>query len=106
MRAIAVTTTTRYAAEPELPTIAEAGLLGCGVEAWYGSFARSGTPAPLLQQIASDVAAGIRQGDLVCRLRQFGIEPDLEGPDRFTPFVREETVKWSEAVRASGAKAD
>ena len=106
VRAIAVTTTTRYAAEPDLPTIAESGLPGFGVEAWYGFFARSGTPAPVLQQIASDVAAGIRQGDLVGRLRQVGIEPDFEGPDRFAPFVREETVKWGEAVRASGAKAD
>lgn len=106
VRAIAVTTAARYAAEPELPTIAESGLPGFSVEAWYGLFARSGTPVSLLQQIADDVGVGMQQGELTARLRQVGIELALEGPDRFTPFVREETAKWGEAVRASGAKAD
>jgi tripartite-type tricarboxylate transporter receptor subunit TctC len=106
LRALGVASGTRAEVAPEVPTVAEAGLPGFEVTAWYGVLAPAGTPAPILQRVASEIAKAVAQPDFRERLAGMGGSPVGSGPEEFARFLRTENARWADAVRASGAKLD
>jgi tripartite-type tricarboxylate transporter receptor subunit TctC len=106
LRALAVTTSSRSRAAPEVPTVAESGVPGFAVSGWWGMLAPRATPRPILDRIQKDIAAVLATPDVQARLANDGIEPVASTPEQFSAFVRDEMAKWSAVVRDAGIRAD
>lgn len=106
LRAVAVTTEQTSPRVPELPTISAAGLKGFDVSTWFGVFAPAGLPQGVLERVHGEFSAALGQTDVKAALGNLGAEPAALTPAQFTAFVKREFDKYSEVVRASGARVD
>ena len=106
LRALAVTNAKRSLVLPDLPTIAEAGLPGYESEGWSGVFAPARTPAAVVQRLYNEFSAAIRDNDNRAKLIAAGVEPALTSGEAMGKKVRDEIVRWSKVVKASGMKID
>ena len=106
LRPLAVTTTTRSPALPNVPTMAEAGVKGYEASSWFGLLAPAGTPPAIVDKIQRDVARALQQDSVKQQLRAQGAEPSGITPAEFKTFMARETEKWAQVVRQSGAKVD
>jgi tripartite-type tricarboxylate transporter receptor subunit TctC len=106
LRALGVATPARSEVAPEVPTVAEAGLAGFEVTAWYGVFAPAGSPPEAVRRVAAEIAKGVAQADFRERLTNMGAAPVGSSPEDFAKFLRAENARWASAVKASGAKLD
>jgi tripartite-type tricarboxylate transporter receptor subunit TctC len=106
VRALAVTGRERSAALPGVPTVAESGVPGYEVTAWFGFFAPAGTPAAVVGTLNTETVKALRHQDLRDRLGSQGAEPVTSTPEQFSAYVKEELTKWTKVVKASGMKAD
>jgi tripartite-type tricarboxylate transporter receptor subunit TctC len=104
LRAIAAPKATRIESLPNVPTASESGLDGFETGAWAGLLAPGGTPAAIVQQISRDVAAIVKLPETRAAWSKLGIEAVGSSPDQFGTFMQVELQKWSEVIRASGAK--
>lgn len=103
VRAIAVTSETRLAAAPELPTVAER-LPGFDVQSWTALFAPAQTPQPVIGQLNAAVREIWTQPDVQKRLRDLGAEPAAGSAADLAQFVTEETNKWRDVIRDANVK--
>ncbi len=106
LRAIAVTTTTRAKARPDLPTIAESGFPGFDISTWYAYWAPKGTPADVVEKLAASAAQALKNPEVIAKYEAMGAEPVGSTPAQFAAYVESEAKKWSEIVKKSGAKLD
>ena len=106
LRALAVTSATRSAAAPELPTLAESGLPGYEISSWFGLFAPANTPAPVIERLYRETAKALQSPEVRERFAREGAEPVGSSPADFTGYVRAEYAKYTRIVRDSGIKAD
>jgi tripartite-type tricarboxylate transporter receptor subunit TctC len=107
LKALAVTSATRSAAVPDLPTIAEAGpVKGFEASSWFGLLAPTGTPADIVNQIQHETAKAMQLPALKERLLSQGAIPGGQSPAEFAAFIAAETAKWAKVVKVSGAKVD
>ena len=106
LRALAVTSATRSAAAPELPTLAESGLPGYEISSWFGLFAPANTPTPVIERLYRETAKALQSPDVRERFAREGAEPVGSSPADFTVYVRAEYAKYTRIVRDSGIKAD
>src|SRR5687768_13038121 len=106
VKALAVTGTKRSRLMPELPTIAESGLPGYNASGWYGLFAPSATPRPIVSRLHAEAAKALRMPDVVRTLSSQGAEPVGGSPDEFRAFVAAEIDKWAKLVKLTGMKPD
>lgn len=105
LRSIAVTGARRSPLLPEVPTIAEQGLAGFDVTAWFGVFTTAGTPRPIVDQLNAEIVRILSLPDVREKLLGIGMEPATNTPAEFAAFVQSEIAKWAPIVKASGAKA-
>lgn len=106
VRAIAVTTARRWPGLPDIPTFAEAGVEGFDAGSWIGLVAPSGTPTPVVERLAAEVAAFSAVPEVRERLATLGAEATGEGPGPFGAFILRERAAWRRGVEASGAQID
>ena len=107
IRGLAVTSTKRSAAIPELPTIEEAaGLRGFEASSWFGLLAPAGTPADVVNRIQQEVAKSLASPAMKERLATLGAIPSGNTPAQFAALIESEHKKWAEVVKVSGAKVD
>lgn len=106
LRAVAVTTARRASALPNVPTVAESGLPGFDISTWYGLWAPRGTPAPVVEKLATHAASALKRPDVRQQYADMGAEPVGSSPGDFARYNASEGRKWAEIVRRSGAKAD
>jgi tripartite-type tricarboxylate transporter receptor subunit TctC len=109
LKALAVTSATRSAAMPELPTIAEAGgtaLKGYEASSWFGLLAPAGTPMDVVNRVQQETAKALASPGLKERLAAQGAIPSGNTPAEFAKLIADETAKWAKVVKASGAKVD
>jgi len=106
LRGLGVTSPTRVAAIPDVPTIAEAGLPGYAAVAWYGILGPAGIPAPIVSVLSKAGLDSLAQPDVKTRLAASGVEVNPGGPEDFRKLIEAEIPKWAAVVKASGAKAD
>ena len=105
--ALAVTSSTRSAALPEVPTIAEAGpVKGYEASSWFGLLAPAGTPAEIVSRLQQESAKALASPALKERLLAQGALPGGMAPADFGRFIAQEATKWTAVVKASGAKVD
>ena len=98
VRALAVTSTTRSPALPNVPTMQEAGVPGYEVNAWFGLLVPRGTPAAVVQRLEAESAKALRDPALAATLRQRGIEPAYRGSADFAAHLERERAQWKAVV--------
>ena len=106
MRALGVTTLTRSAAAPDLPTFAESGLPGFDVASWTGLFAPAGTPPAVLERLNRETVRITRDPAYLEQLKTMGTDAASSSPEALGKFMREDIARWTEAVKRSGAKVE
>ena len=106
LRALAVATATRSPLLPEVPTMEEAGLKGYISTVWNGVFVRAGTPRPLVERLARDIAAVLNSPEVRRSLEEQGFDAIPSTPEQFSELIRSEYPRWGAVVRQSGAKLD
>jgi tripartite-type tricarboxylate transporter receptor subunit TctC len=105
--ALAVTSSERSAALPDVPTVAEAGpVKGFEATSWFGLLAPAGTLADIVQRVQQESAKALATPALKERLLSQGAIPGGTSPAEFGRFIATETKKWAAVVKASGAKVD
>lgn len=106
VRAIAVTTPKRSPVAPEIPTMAESGLPGYEVSAWFGLLAPAGTPKAVIDALYGNVAAILKQPEVVKQLFELGAEPGGNTPEAYAKQIAADVEKWKKVVAATGVKAE
>jgi len=104
LRALAVTSKTRIAAAPDVPTFEEAGVPGYEAVGWFGSVAPAGTPKAIIDRLNAETRAALALPDVRQRAIDSGTEPATTTPEEFAAYIREETKKWGEVVKAGNIK--
>jgi tripartite-type tricarboxylate transporter receptor subunit TctC len=106
LRALAVTSSKRSPAMPDIPTLAEAGLPGFEATSWFALFAPKGTPPEITGKLNQEVRKALETPELQKRFADLGGEIKPMSPDELMAYVRSEHAKWAGVVKASGAKVD
>jgi tripartite-type tricarboxylate transporter receptor subunit TctC len=106
LRALAVTTATRSAVAPDVPTLAESGLPGFEVGSWQGVFAPAGTPPEIVNRLNVEIVRILNLPDVKEKLTGLGAEPVGNSSAEFSAMVKAEVVKWADVVKKSGARVD
>ena len=99
LRPLAVTTAARSPAVPDLPTVAEAGLPGFEISAWFGLFVPARTPREIIEKLGAAQVKAVRSPEIKERLHEHGFVPTGTPPDQFEAFFRGEVQKWARVVK-------
>jgi tripartite-type tricarboxylate transporter receptor subunit TctC len=105
LRGIAVTTPSRSATFPEIPTMAET-LPGYDAATWGGVLAPAGTPREIVAKLNASINAALRMEDVRAKLQGAGIEIQGGTPEQFGNVIKAEVDKWGRIVKAAGIQAD
>jgi len=104
LRALAVTTLSRSAALPDIPTVAEAGIPGFEASTWFGVVAPAKTPTAVIDRLNLEIRNMLETPATRDMLLTHGAEPAALSPAEFSAFITAEIKKWAAVVRASGAR--
>ncbi|MET3373404.1 tripartite-type tricarboxylate transporter receptor subunit TctC [Variovorax boronicumulans] len=106
LKALAVTSRRRMAALPEVPTVAESGFPNFEVLEWNGLFVPKGTPQPIVDRLASEIQAAVRDSETRARLVKSGADPVGGTPIEFTTFIAGQTQRWAQLIKTNKITAD
>jgi tripartite-type tricarboxylate transporter receptor subunit TctC len=107
LKILAVTTATRSAAVPDVPTVAEkTSLKDFNVANWVALFAPAGTPKPIVEKLARDVAAAVKSPNVATSLAQLGLDVAGDGPEPLAGEVRSKVLQWREVIGRAGLKVE
>jgi tripartite-type tricarboxylate transporter receptor subunit TctC len=105
-RGLAVTGSQRSAVLPELPTVAESGVPGYEVSAWFGIFAPAGVPKPIVDRLNAEIVKAMAAPDLRQRLISQGAEPVTSSPEQFAAYLNAEIAKWAKVIKVAGVQPE
>ena len=100
-RPLAVASPRRLERLPDLPTIAESGLPGYEIEAWYGLFAPAGSPPVATAWLRTQINGLFGSGAIQSYLRGLGLEPAAMNVEQFATRINTELDRWAPLLRAS-----
>jgi tripartite-type tricarboxylate transporter receptor subunit TctC len=106
IRALAVTSLTRSAAFPEVPTMDELGLKGFDSTAWYGLLGPAGLPREAVERLTSALGKAGADKDLVARINATGCDTDILSPAQTVEKIKADYVKWGRVVKEASIKAE
>lgn len=106
LRPLAVTTSQRSAALPEVPTIAESGFAGFDAPACWAVLASARTPPEVVRQMNEALNTVLRQPEVAQRLAGQGIEVFTGPPEAARSFLEAQVDVWGRVIRDNGIKAD
>ena len=101
LRALAVTSSRRSNALPDLPTVAESGLAGFESTQWYAVFAPKNTPATIVDKLYAELAKAADNSTVKASLAQEGAELSVGGPQALANLLRSDSAKWKKVIRES-----
>jgi tripartite-type tricarboxylate transporter receptor subunit TctC len=105
-KAIAVTTARRMPNLPDVPTVAEQGLKGYDTFEWYGLFAPSGTPKPIIEKLNREIVRIIALPEVQEKISAQGAVAQSKSPEEFREFLLSEMNKWKALVEAINFKVE
>lgn len=106
LRAIAVTSPTRVAALPDVPTMAEAGYPNVDTAPLFGLVALAGVPAPIVDKLGATISAAARQGALHDKLVSLGFVPVGSTPAEFAARIDTDIAKWKGVIQRGDIKPE
>jgi len=105
-RMVAVMSTARAPAFPDVPTMRDLGYPSFAVETWYGIFAPAGTPAPIVAKLSAELDSILRESDVQAQLARQGMNPIGGTPARLANFVKQDLARWKRVVEETGLKPE
>lgn len=106
VKVLAVTSKSRLANMPNVPSLAEAGIPNFEMQSWQGVFAPVGTPQAVVDRLSTDIAAIVAMPDVQAKLRLLGVEPDGRASKDFATFQLAEIAKWGKVISSANIKAE
>jgi len=106
LRALAVTSSGRTSAAPELPTIAESGYPGFEVTVWQGLMAPARVPGTTLKTLNAETLKALASPELRAKFADAGVEGTGSSPDAFAAMIRSEILKWSKVIKEAGIRPE
>lgn len=106
LRGLALAAPKRYAAAPEIPTTAEAGLPNFEISLWFGLLGPTGMPPAITRRLNSEVNTIMSAPDMRERIVTMGGEFTPNTPEEFAAFLKTDTPKWVKVIRDVGARID
>ncbi|HEX6412522.1 MAG TPA: tripartite tricarboxylate transporter substrate binding protein [Burkholderiales bacterium] len=103
LRALGVTTATRWSELPDVPTLAEAGVPGYEATLWLNVSGPAGMPADIVQRLNNEIAKALKDPEVQNNFRTGGVDAVWMGPQELNAFMRAEHEKWGKVVRDTGA---
>lgn len=103
LRALGVTTATRWSELPDVPTLAEAGVPGYEATLWLNVSGPAGMPADIVQRLNNEIAKALKDPEVQNNFRTGGVDAVWMGPKELNAFMRAEYEKWGKVVRDTGA---
>jgi tripartite-type tricarboxylate transporter receptor subunit TctC len=105
LRALATSTPKRISALPDLPPVAEA-IPGYETITWQGFLVPTGTPKEIVDRLHGEFIKALKDPEFASRMRGMGLEIYGTTPAEFSQFIRDENVKWTKVIKATGARVD
>jgi tripartite-type tricarboxylate transporter receptor subunit TctC len=106
IRPLAVTSATRSAQLPSIPTIMESGVAGFEAVSWTGLVATGGTPPEIIAQINRAVNQAVKSEEMTLALRRLGGEGLTGSPQEFAALLARDSAKWVEVIKTAGIKIE
>ncbi|MFZ2736671.1 MAG: tripartite tricarboxylate transporter substrate binding protein [Burkholderiaceae bacterium] len=106
LRPLAITSAKRSASSPEVPTMAEAGVSGFEITAWFGFMAPAATPPALIRKISTDVARIVATPEIQERILSQASEPVGSTPEAYAAFIQTEISKWRDVIKQANITAN
>lgn len=106
VKALAVSSRARFPGAPDIPSATEAGIPGMEALLWFGLFAPTHTPQPIVMKLNQTIGEILRQPEIKDAILKQGAEVAPSTPDELRAFVKSELVKWTKVIKDGGIKAD
>src|SRR5262249_34326797 len=106
LKALAVTSRKRSPALPDLPSVAEAGLLDYDENTWNGLFAPARTPPAVVARLNAELLATLKTREMRERVGAQGAETAGTSPGEFATMVKREVAKWAKVIRDAGIQPE
>ena len=102
LKALAVSSSRRISAAPDIPTVAELGFPGYEAVTWFGLLAPAGTPRPIVALLSEEVRKALKAPEVADILSTQGGEPAGNTPEEFADYLKAEVAKWANVVTIAG----
>lgn len=106
LKALALSSKKRSTGLPDIPTVAESGYPNFDASSWFGLVGPANMPKAVTDKISSDIARVLAMPDIRAKFIEQGAEPVGSTPREFGQYMKDETVKWANVVKISGATAE
>ena len=106
LRALAVTSETRWLELPDVPTMSEIGFADLTSSFWQGVVAPAGTPASIISKLNVTINNGVKSSEMQASFAKLGLDAKTGSPEEFGAIIAGDIPKWAEIVRITGAKAE
>ncbi|HJS05090.1 MAG TPA: tripartite tricarboxylate transporter substrate binding protein [Variovorax sp.] len=106
LRALAVTSKTRVANMPDVPTVAESGIPGFELLSWYGIWGPADMPLAVTNRLNAEIAKAVDTPALKAKFAELSFVPSKSTPEQFKKLIREDLTKIGQAVKEANIKID
>jgi tripartite-type tricarboxylate transporter receptor subunit TctC len=106
VRALAVTTKERLAAEPDIPSVNESGLPGFDVSSWQGLIGPRGLPPAVIERVNREIGKTLRSREVEERMRADGVSPGASTPEELRARLQKEIAMWKHVVSRARIKLE
>ena len=106
LKGLAVTSATRAAPAPDIPTLSESGVPGYEMNLWIGAFAPAGTPGDIAAKLTNEVMRIVKLPDIREKLAAMGVEPVGDTSEQLARTIRNEIARYGPVVKAANIRAD
>ncbi len=106
LKALAVTSATRSAILPDVPTVAESGVPGYDISAWFGLVAPVRTPGEVINKLHAESVKALASKEVRDRFAQLGFEPIGNSPAAFAKLIETDLLRFGKIIRDAGIKGD
>ena len=105
LRALAVTSPKRAPSLPDVPTLAEEGVIGSDTETWFSLIAPKATPRDIVQRLNTEVRHALAAPELQRRFAELSLSVNPSSPEELDIIIKSEIVRWGEVIRQAGIKS-
>ena len=106
LRALAVTSTARTGAAPDLPTMQEAGIDDVIIDTWYAIYAPAGTPRSIVQKLSAEVARILRLPNVAARFKGLGLDVVAGTPDELASRMKTDLQRYGKIIREAEIRVE